>query len=375
MSNFPKSGKKKKEILSIIDNIKKEDTSFSSGKIFGSMCTQSLELGKEIHSQFLESNLGNPGLYPGTKRLEKEVHEAVRSLINLEKGQSYSVGGGTEANILALWRARKRSGNKEVILPKSAHFSFKKACDLLDMRENYISLDNEYKMDLDDLQRKVNENTAMIVGIAGTTELGQIDPIKELAELSDDIHLHVDAAFGGFVIPFLEQLGYDLPEFDFSLDGLDSMTVDPHKMGLSTIPLGLFFERKEESFSIKSPYLTANEQKTLRGTRCSASIPAFWTVMNYLGFEGYKNVVSECMENTYYIYDKAVEIGLEPIIDPILNIVSFHHKNPKKIVMDMSEKGWNISRTVNPPGLRFVIMPHVTKNAINKMMKSLEEVI
>ncbi|MFW5927892.1 MAG: tyrosine decarboxylase MfnA [Thermoplasmatota archaeon] len=372
---FPVKGKKREEILDKINQARDEDLNFSSGKVLGSMCTEPLEMSKRTHSMFLEANLGNPGLCRGTKKLENEIHSAVSSLIHAEDHEALSVGGATEGNILALWRAREKSGKSKVLLPESAHFSFVKACSLLDMEPIYIPLTERYTLDTEILEDELDEETAAVVGIAGTTEHGVIDPIEEMAEIAGDIYLHVDAAFGGFVIPFLKELGDDLPKFDFEIEDVDSLVLDPHKMGLSTVPLGLFYSKDKNNISIKSPYLTSGKQKTIRGTRSSASVPAFWTAMNLLGKEGYKEIVAECMENTHYTVNKMKEVGLEPVIEPVMNIASFHFDEPERVVKEVNGMGWNISLTVNPSGLRFVIMPHVKKESIDEMAEILEDII
>ncbi len=371
---FPQKGLPEGAIMTRILKVRKEDTNFTGGTVFGSMCTSPLDIAKKVHGMFLESNLGNPGLYPGTINLEKEVHKAVASLVHAPEGyEALSVGGATEGNILALWRARNESGKKKVVLPESAHFSFKKACDLLGMEPVNIPLDQSYQPDLSVMEEKINDETAVVVGIAGTTELGLVEPIGALAEITGDIHLHVDAAFGGFTIPFLKE--GSAPEFDFKIPGVDSLVLDPHKMGLSTIPLGLYYSRDEHPISVESPYLTGDHQKTLTGTRTSASIPAFWSVIKHLGFDGYESIMESCMENTRLLFKLGTSIGLKPIVDPVLNIVSFHHEHPGEVVKEMRERGWNISRTVNPPGLRFVVMPHVTEESIRRMIPVLEESI
>ena len=374
-NSFPKNGKKKEYILEKINEAKAKDLNFDSGRVLGSMCTEPLSLSKKVHNIFLEANLGNPGLCRGTEELEKEIHSTVGSLIHAEDYESLSVGGGTEGNVIALWRAREKSGNRKVLLPQSAHFSFMKACSLLDMEPVYIPLNEDYTLDTDVLEKELDDETAAVVGVAGTTELGVIDPIEEIAEIAGDTYLHVDAAFGGFVIPFLKELGDDLPKFDFEVEGVNSIILDPHKMGLSTVPLGLFYSRNGHNISIRSPYLTGEEQKTIRGTRSSASVPAFWTAMNLLGKEGYKEIVAECMENTHYMVSTMKDIGMKPIIEPLMNIASFHWDEPEKIVEEVNSQGWNISLTVNPPGLRFVIMPHVKKESIDKIAEILGDFI
>ncbi|MEF8873829.1 MAG: tyrosine decarboxylase MfnA [Candidatus Thermoplasmatota archaeon] len=368
---FPETGGDIDELMEVIRSAEDKDVNFSSGKIFGSMCTEPLDIAKKVHSRFMESNLGNPGLYQGTKELEEDVHGAVASLINAGEAEALSVGGGTEGNIIGLWRAREKSGKDKVLLPQSSHFSFEKACSMLDMRPEYISLTDRYTMDLDELEEKLDDETAAVVAIAGTTEHGAVDPIKKISELTEDVHLHVDAAFGGFVIPFLDELDHDLPSFDFEIDGVDSLVLDPHKMGMSPVPLGLFYSRNDNEITIDSPYLTGEHQKGIRGTRASASIPAFWITLNYLGKKGYKNMISQCMQRTYYLLDRMEEENFSPVVDPSMNIASFKHEDPKKIVRKMAEKGFNLSRAVTPPGLRFVVMPHVSMESIDEVVKHL----
>lgn len=369
-SSFPEESMEREKIISRIFKSKKEDLNFSSGKVFGSMCTEPLDIGRRVHSLFLEANLGNPGLCRGTEDLDRDIRYAVGDLIHApESVESFSVGGATEGNIVALWRARNKSGKRKVLIPESAHFSFKKAADLLDLKPEYIPLDENYTIDLSAVEEKLDDDTAAVVSIAGTTELGLIDPIEEIADLiknvNDDIHLHVDAAFGGFVIPFLRKLGYNVPGFDFEIEGVDTIALDPHKMGLSTTPLGLFYSRESFTQAIESPYLTSVHQKTITGTRSSASIPAFWATIHSLGVSGYMRIVDRCMENTHFLIEKLEGLGLERIVDPVMNIAAFHHDDSSHVVDVMEERGWNISRTINPPGLRFVIMPHVNKESID----------
>ncbi|MFW5945881.1 MAG: tyrosine decarboxylase MfnA [Candidatus Natronoplasma sp.] len=372
-NGFTKDGKDVDEVKNRLKHFKEKDFDFSSGRVFASMCTEPLDIAKETYMEFIESNLGNPGLYPGTKKMEEEIHEAVGRLINAERMRCVSVGGGTEGNIMALWRAREKTDNRKVILPKSAHFSFEKACSLLDMEAEYVSLNEDYTVDIEEMEKKIDDDTAAVVGIAGTTEHGAIDPLERIGELSGEIPFHVDAAFGGLVIPFLHMMDYDVPSLDLSVEGIDSISLDPHKMGMSPIPLGLFYSCGKDKISVDSPYLTGKEQKSIRGTRASASIPAFWATINLLGIEGYKETISDCMEKTDYIVEMMEKEGFETITEPKMNIASFWSEEPEILVRKCAEKDWYISRTVHPPGLRFVVMPHVTKKSIEKIVELLGE--
>ncbi len=176
----------------------------------------------------------------------------------------------------------------EVVLPESTHFSFKKICQMLQLKPVYADLDDSFRVDPSSVEKCISDSTVAIVGSAGTPELGVVDPIEKLSEiaLNHKLYLHVDAAFGGLVIPFLPNARF---RFDFSLDGVQSITVDPHKMGLATIPAGgiLFRENKTLEFiKTQTPYLTEDSQYTFIGTRTGASAAASWTVLNVLGKRG-----------------------------------------------------------------------------------------
>lgn len=281
----------KDEILKELDLIKEKDLKYSSGRILGSMCTEAHPFGKEVYIKFLDSNLGDPGLFKGTKSIEDKTIQIIGKLLNLDNAYGNIVTGGTEANIMAIRaarnHARKYKGitDGEIIIPDSAHFSFKKAADMLNLKIVEAKLDENYKIDVESLKDVISDKTVAIVAIAGTTELGLIDPIEEISEIAfeNNIYFHVDAAFGGFSIPFLRQAGYDLPVFDFSLDGVCSITVDPHKMGLAPIPAGGIIFRKEEYLdvmAVDSPYLTVKTQSTIVGTRLGASSAATYAIID-----------------------------------------------------------------------------------------------
>ena len=248
----------KDEILKELDLIKEKDLKYSGGRILGSMCTEAHPFGKEVYIKFLDSNLGDPGLFKGTKSIEDKTIKIIGKLLNLDNAYGNIVTGGTEANIMAIRAARnharkyKNIENGEIILPRSAHFSFKKAADMMNLKIVEAELDENYKINVESVKNKISPNTVAIVAIAGTTELGLIDPIEEISKIAHDnnIYFHVDAAFGGFSIPFLRNCGYDFPEFDFKLPGVSSITVDPHKMGLAPIPAGGIIFRKKEYLNV-----------------------------------------------------------------------------------------------------------------------------
>ena len=377
----------KQEILKELEELHKLDHDYADGRILGSMCTEAHPFAKEVYCKFLDTNLGDPGLFKGTKQIENEVIRSIGEFLSLDEAYGNIVTGGTEANLMAIRaarnHARKYKGitDGEIIIPESAHFSFKKAADMLNLKIVEAELDENYKIDVESLRNSITDKTVAIVAIAGTTELGLIDPIEEISKiaLENNIYFHVDAAFGGFSIPFLKEIGYDLPVFDFSLEGVCSITVDPHKMGLAPIPAGgIIFRREEylEVMAVDSPYLTVKTQSTIVGTRLGASSAATYAIMKYFGKEGYSKIAQELMQNTKFFAQNLKELGYKIICEPELNIVAFNH--PTMETHELAEKledlGWKVSVAKCPVAIRVVLMNHVKKNHLEELLKDLEDI-
>lgn len=372
-----------KEVNMELNEAYELDSHFSDSKVLYSMCNKPPAVAIDAHIKFIESNLGDPGLYPGTLHLEKCVINMLADLLHGKNAFGHILSGGSEANLTSLYMANKRSKGREVIASDSVHYSVKVACDMLKMELKLVGLDEKYRMLSDEVDRMINKNTAAVIALAGSTELGVIDPIDKLSRIchDSDVHLHVDAAFGGFLFPFLEKLGYKVPMFDFILPGVTSITVDPHKLGHSTMPAGALLTRNPEIYnSITTSgtfYLSSNTLTTILGTRCSASVASTYAVMRRLGVDGYMKMINECMEKTKYITKLIKEIGLSLAIEPISPVICIKFESDKEasiIQKDLAKDGWRVSRTVQPPGIRLVIMPQVTKEKLTMFIGDLQNI-
>ena len=377
----------KSEILKELQEYQNQDYKYESGRILGSMCTQAHPFAKEVFIKFLDSNLGDAGLFQGTKHIEDEAIKTIGSFLGNPEVYGNIVTGGTEANLMAMRGARnlaineKGIKNGEIIVPESAHFSFKKAQDMLGLKVIHAPLDEEYRTSTDFVQDNINKNTVAIVGVAGSTELGVIDPIQELSDISTDknIHLHVDAAFGGFVIPFLKDLGYHFPDFDFTLPGVDSMTVDPHKMGLAPIPAGciLFKDNKcLDAMAVDTPYLTYKQQSTIVGTRLGASSAAIFALMKYLGREGYAKLAQECMDNTDFLAKGLKDLGYKLVTEPKLNIIGFNHPklSTEELADELEKRDWRVSMSKCPEAVRIIVMRHIKHENILDLLGDFKDI-
>lgn len=359
-------GRSEEELFSFFAKKKSED--MDHDYILSSMCTLPHPVAVRAHCMFMETNLGDPGLFLGTSALEKLLIERLGTLFHCPEAGGYATSGGTESNIQALRLAKalkKEIVYPNIVVPESAHFSFKKACDLLCLEMRTVPLGEDYRMDGQKAAEQIDKNTVCLVGIAGTTEYGMIDPIADLARIAGahDIFFHVDAAFGGMVIPFLKN---PVP-FDFSLPGVASIAVDPHKMGLSTIPAGCLITREPDilkNLNIDTPYLSVKQEYTLAGTRPGAPVVGALAVLDYLGVEGMRAVVSGCMKNTGRLIAGMETFGIPRVVTPDVNVATFTCRNVPK--------PWKVSWT-RQGHLRIVCMPHVHGDRIEAFLKDIGE--
>lgn len=376
MEEYRENKKKFSEILNEIKNFNKKNIAFNSGRIFSSMCTSPHKIAKKAWKIFDEVNLGDKMISKGAEELEKECVKIVAKFLNLENPHGFITSGGTESNILAMVEARARKNLdkreiEEIIVPETAHFSFDKISFLMKIKVKKAKVNEKFEVDVNDVKTLITKNTIAIVGIAGNTEYGAIDDIKALAEISreNNLYLHVDAAFGGFVIPFLKKMNYEVKDFDFKIKGVDSISLDPHKMGLSLIPSGLILFREGPKFSIEIPYLSG-KHKTLLGTRPGGSVASTWAVLKFLSFEGYEKIVKRCMKNTEYLAKQLKKLNIT-VLPYTMNILNFKLQEE---IFEKMQTTWRISKTRDGYA-RVVIMPHVKRKNIDEFLNDLKKFI
>ncbi len=367
------------DVIGELKDYRSKDIPYS--KVLSSMCTVPHPIALQAHRMFIETNLGDPGIFRGTMELEKKLMMMLGELLHCKNAAGYICSGGTEANIQGIRAARniqrsKRRGKLNIVIPKTAHFSFEKIGDILGVEIRRANVDENYRVDLGEVEKLIDDSTVALVGIAGTTELGQIDPIVELSKLAEErgIELHIDAAFGGLVIPFMD----DPYPFDFQNDGVSSITIDPHKMGMATIPAGGIVFRDESylrALEVETPYLTSRTQFTLTGTRPGTGVASAYAVLRHLGFEGMRDVVQKCLRNTRIIVEEMESLGFQPVIDPVLNVVAFPTERAEEIKEELYRRNWVISTIREPKAIRFVIMPHVTEEVIKEFISEFRKIL
>jgi len=342
-------------------------------RVLSSMCTYPHPVAVRAHIEHIHTNLGDPNLFPEIAACERRAITILGDLLGSTDAVGYITSGGTESNIQAVRASKLLASTRKpnIIVPKSAHQSFAKARDFTGVEVRQASLDERHAVDVTAVDELIDKDTVCIVGIAGTTGFGVIDPIPALAQVAseNDIFLHVDAAFGGFVIPFLEKKYH----FDFAVDGVRSIAIDPHKMGMSTIPSGGLLFKRPTDFDSLSTNTFYSVERSMTGTRGGASVAATLAVLEHLGVEGYRNVVRKCMRLTNLCVEEAAEVGVYPVIPPVMNIIAFKLPRLQQLALRLTARGWRIS--VMGGALRIVIMPHVDETTILEFINDLKELV
>jgi glutamate/tyrosine decarboxylase-like PLP-dependent enzyme len=282
--------------------------------------------------------------------------------------------GGTESILMAIKAHRDRARAErpevrapEMVLPITAHPAFEKAAHYFDVRPVHIPVGDDYRVDVDAARAAITENTILLVGSAPCYPYGKIDPIPALAALARErgIGCHVDACVGGFLLPFLARLGYDIPAWDFSVPGVTSISADLHKYGYSsrgasTVMYSDRELRRHQFFTYPDWPGGLYASPTMAGSRPGGAIAASWAVMNYLGEEGYLRLADTVMKTARRLMDGVNAIpGLRVIGQPDASVFSLGAEGFDIYAVGdaMDARGWHIDRQQLPPKLHLVVTP------------------
>ena len=257
--SFPEKGKPRQEILAAMDLARQHDINWRQGRIFSTVYPVDQEINdllKEAFMMFFTENGLNPTVFPSLRKFETEVVAMTASLLG---GDGQVAGnmtfGGTESLLLAVktardWARAQKPGVSapEMILPSSAHPAFDKAAQYFSINIVRVPVRADLRADVDACRAAITSQTILMVGSAPSYPHGVVDPIAELAALAQEHGLlfHTDACVGGFFLPFARRLGYPVPEFDFSIPGVTSISADLHKFGYAAKPASVILYRNKE---------------------------------------------------------------------------------------------------------------------------------
>ena len=383
-NRIPEKGRAPDDItreLSIM--AQEENAAWKSGKISGTYYHAGDDhrafLNKTF-SFFSHINTIQFDLCPSMAKFESEIISMTAGMLNGDAvaaaNPSDSVcgtvtSGGSESIAMAVKvyrdkaRAEKGITRPEIIMPKTAHPAFNKAGEYFGVKMVVVPVDlPDFRVDPKAMAAKINPNTVAIVGSAGNYPYGLIDPLADLSELAlkHGIGFHVDGCLGGFILPWIEKLGYKIPPFDFRLPGLTSMSADTHKFGyaLKGTSVVLYRDpgfRRYQYFAFPDWPGGIYASPTAAGSRSGGLSAATWASMVSLGESGYLEAargimrVSEEIRAAIQEFEELIVIG-----DPTF-LISFCSDTLDVFHINdfMKTRGWRFNCLQLPPALHFCV--------------------
>ena len=201
--------------------------------------------------------------------------------------------------------------------------------------------------------------------------------------MENNLLLHVDACIGGFLLSHLKKCNYEIPVFDFGLDGVSSLSVDLHKYAYapkgSSVLLYRNDELRKQQFSVYPNWEGGIYGSTsFLGTKPGGIVAATWFALNHIGEDGYLELTQKTMSATKIIYDfikKSEELNI--IGNPIMSLLAFTSKiyNIYHIADELSHLGWYIGRLQNPRGIHLVVSQIHADGAAEKFIVDLQSVL
>ncbi len=369
--NIPHTGLSKQEILTTLKAFKSRDMDWKAGKVFCYVYNPGedpAEVTREAYFEFLTENGLDPSVFPSMLKLETDV---VRMIINLLHGDANAVGhlttGGTESIMLAVKTARDKARAEkphikepEMVLPRTAHAAFHKAAHYLSVKPVLVDIDPAtFQVHAEDMEKAITDNTILLVASAPSYSQGVIDPIAEIGKIAQKHNLlfHVDACVGGVHLSFMRKVGYAIPDFDFNVPGVTSISTDLHKYGYAAKGCSVIMYRskdirKYQIFACTDTTAYTLINPTVLSTKSGGPYAGAWAVMNFLGEEGYMRIIKTVQDAVKKLIDGINAIPeLRVLGEPAMCMFSFASDsiNVYQLADEMSKRGWYIQGQFSTP--------------------------
>jgi sphinganine-1-phosphate aldolase len=361
---IPRQGLTRDEVFGELEAFTGQDYDWRNGKCYAYTFDAGKEaegVAKDAFTRFMSKNALDPTFFPSVLELENRVVAMCASHLG---GDADTAGtftsGGTESIILAVKTARDYFRAKrpditapEMILPVTAHAAFHKAAHYLDVKTVLADVNPDtLRVEANTVRRHITPNTILLVGSASCYAYGTVDPIPDLGQIALDhgLLLHVDGCIGGFLLPFFKEMGADIPDFDLSVPGVTSISMDLHKYayapkGASVVLHKNAALRRHQIFACATwtGYTIVNT--SVQSTKGAGPMAGAWAVLNFIGRDGYKDIAQNLWDTTARLKEGIRGIPqLRLLGDSDMPLLAFASDtlNVFHIIDAMNAKGWHI---------------------------------
>jgi glutamate/tyrosine decarboxylase-like PLP-dependent enzyme len=256
-----------------------------------------------------------------------------------------------------------------MIAPGSIHVAWEKAAHYFGVKMVHAPLDENFCVDVEVVERLINRNTILLVASAPSYPHGTVDPIPALGELAlrHNLPLHVDSCLGGFLLPFVERLGYPVSPFDFRIPGVTSIGADLHKYGFSAKGASVLLYRhmeylQHQFFVYSDSPIGVFASPAMLGTRPGGAIAAAWAALNAIGLDGYLEISRTIMDTTKRLKQGIEAIsGLTVLGKPAMGVFAYTSRDRDIDIYavgdQLEQRGWLIDRVQHPGALHCMVTP------------------
>jgi sphinganine-1-phosphate aldolase len=399
---LPARGRSRAEILSEVREMSSaEDAVAHDGKISGSIYSgdeQHYAFLNEVFGHYSHANVIQRDMYPSATRFEGEIIAMTAALMHAPEACGVLTSGGTESLMNPLlvyreWGLERGITRPNLVLPTTAHPALHKGAHYFGIEVRMAEVDDRFVADMESVRSLVDDNTVALAGSAGTYPHGLIDPIGEMSDLAVErgINLHVDGCLGGFILCWGEELGIDVPVFDFRHPGVTSISADTHKYGFglkgSSVLLYRTPELRRKQYFIMPDWPGGNYTSPgMSGSRSGGIIAAAWAAMVTLGREGYLAIAADIFRTAARLREI---IGEHPELrvlgDPKFNVafaatsgeesgedpIDIFHVNDA-----LAAKQWRMNGLQHPPAVHFCITrPNTMPGVMDRFAADLHEAV
>ena len=401
-AQLPEKGRDEEDVLKEIAYMSEEENKkWQGGQCSGTMYHGGLEhyaFLNKVFSMYSYVNLLQRDLCPSGTKFEAEVlamvgkilHGDEVSKVNPSDEEAGAVtSGGTESIFNAMFAYREWGRETrgitapEVVASTTIHPAHLKAAHYLGMKVIRVPVNSDFEADVEAMRAQINPNTVALAGSAGTYPHGVVDPINKLSDLALEhkLGLHVDGCLGGFILPWIEKLGYDVPVFDFRLPGVTSISCDTHKYGYSLKGTSTINFRSKE---LRRYIYFAQEDwpggaycsPTTQGSRSGGLSAAMWAAMVCMGEDGYLKAARAIMDTSDRIREGIAHIPELRIMGKSTFLIALTSDvvDPYFVNDYLAKKGWRMNGCQNPPGFHFCItLPQTQPGIAERFVMDLED--
>jgi len=331
---------------------------------------------KRAHNAWFSENALNPMAFKSLKRMESELVQMTASMLHAPPTACGTLtSGGTESILLAVKAARDRARRRrpwvrrpEMVLPRTAHVAFDKAGELFGVRPRWVPVGADHRADVGAMAKAIGRRTVLVAASAPQYPHGVVDPIEELAPLASkrDLPFHVDACFGGFILPWLEKLGHVPPRWDFRVPGVTSISADLHKYGYTCKGTSVLLYRSMDY--LRHQFFASTDwpggvyaSPGLLGSRPGGPIAAAWASLQGLGEDGFLALAKRSWDAAEVLRSGVRQIsGLRVVGAPHSTIVTWtsDELSVYAIADRLEARGWTAERQQRPPTVHCTVAAH-----------------